>query len=100
MDTKSEKQDILTQDQINRNKKLDYNKNYKLQYDLDEVGLTRFCFTGGPCAGKTTAMASIASDLISLGYKVLLVPEAATLLMKGGAIIDSNQFNQVNGHEF
>jgi hypothetical protein len=31
-------------------------------------------------------------ELTQLGYKVLCVPEAATLLMKGGAMIVSNNF--------
>jgi len=38
----------------------------------------RILLTGGPCAGKTTAIADITQDLTQLGYKVLVVPEAAT----------------------
>ena len=47
----------------------------------DKVNVTRILLTGGPCAGKTTAMAAISQDLTQLGYKVLVVPEAATLIM-------------------
>jgi putative protein kinase ArgK-like GTPase of G3E family len=53
--------------------------------------------TGGPCAGKTTAIAAISQDMTQLGYKVFVVPEAATLLMKGGAMIVSGDFTQSQG---
>lgn len=42
-------------------------------------------------------MASIQQDLTQLGYKVLLVPEAATLIMKGGAMIVSSSFTPEQG---
>ena len=51
--------------------------------------ITRICLTGGPCAGKTTALATLQTVLSQTGFKVLLVPEAATLLMKGGAMIET-----------
>lgn len=40
--------------------------------------------TGGPCAGKTTAMDWIKRDIAALGYRVLVVPETATELITGG----------------
>lgn len=40
--------------------------------------------TGGPCGGKTTMLALIPQYLGNLGYKVFLVPEAATALINGG----------------
>lgn len=49
--------------------------------------ITRICLTGGPCAGKTTALTTMSLHLKQIGYRVLLVPEAATILMKGGALI-------------
>ena len=58
----------------------------------DRVNVTRILLTGGPCAGKTTALASISQDLTQLGYKVLVVPEAATLIGTGGAMIVSDSF--------
>ena len=45
----------------------------------------RIVLTGGPCAGKTTGINKLASEL-SNSVKVLVVPEASTLLVKGGAI--------------
>jgi len=71
-----------------------------LQRRHTEIGmsnLVRICLTGGPCAGKTTAIADIKQDLVQLGMKVLVVPEAATLLMKGGAFIVSTGFTESQG---
>ena len=63
----------------------------------DKVNVTRILLTGGPCAGKTTALAAISQDLTQLGYKVLVVPEAATLIMRGGAMIVSSSFTEQQG---
>jgi putative protein kinase ArgK-like GTPase of G3E family len=56
--------------------------------------IVRILLTGGPCAGKTTAIADITQDLNQLGCKVLVVPEAATIVMKGGAFIVSTGFTE------
>ncbi len=40
--------------------------------------------TGGPCAGKSTAMSWIQNAFSERGYKVLFVPETATELINGG----------------
>ena len=40
--------------------------------------------TGGPCGGKSTGMVSIREALMKKGFRVLVVPEAATLLLEGG----------------
>ena len=40
--------------------------------------------TGGPCSGKTTAMATIEDELTARGYYVLIVPETATELIANG----------------
>ena len=40
--------------------------------------------TGGPCAGKTTALSWIHNAFSKTGYKVLFVPETATELITGG----------------
>ena len=45
----------------------------------------RIVITGGPCAGKTTGIKRLASEL-SENLQVFVVPEAATLLVKGGAM--------------
>ena len=46
--------------------------------------ITKIVITGGPCAGKTTAMSRIQNAFTSMGYKVLFVPETATELITGG----------------
>ena len=45
----------------------------------------RIVLTGGPCAGKTTCLVRLSEWLESLGLRVFRVPEAATILMSGGA---------------
>lgn len=52
---------------------------------MTTVPLHRIVLTGGPCAGKTTALARITERLEDLGWRVFRVPEAATLLFSGGA---------------
>lgn len=44
----------------------------------------KICLTGGPCAGKTTALSAIEENLQEQGYNVLVVSESATELIKGG----------------
>ena len=46
--------------------------------------ITKIAVTGGPCAGKTTALASIQTAFSRLGYKVITVPEPATELISNG----------------
>lgn len=44
----------------------------------------KIVLTGGPCAGKTTAISRIEQDLIEKGYRVFIISESATELIKGG----------------
>jgi len=46
--------------------------------------ITKIVITGGPCAGKTTAMSWIQHHLTKAGVTVLFVPETATELITGG----------------
>lgn len=46
--------------------------------------ITKIVITGGPCAGKTTAMSWIQNAFTQKGYTVLFVPETATELITGG----------------
>ena len=46
--------------------------------------ITKIVVTGGPCAGKSTAMSRIQQTFTKLGYTVLFVPETATELISGG----------------
>lgn len=47
--------------------------------------VTKIVITGGPCAGKTTAMSWIQNAFTEKGYMVLFVDETATELISGGA---------------
>ncbi len=47
--------------------------------------ITKIVITGGPCAGKTTAMSWIQNAFTAKGYMVLFVDETATELIGGGA---------------
>jgi len=47
--------------------------------------ISKIVITGGPCAGKTTAMSWIQNAFSRLGYAVLFVDETATQLITGGA---------------
>jgi len=46
--------------------------------------ISKIVITGGPCAGKTTAMSWIQNAFTQMGYRVLFVPETATELISGG----------------
>lgn len=50
-----------------------------------EKQISKIVITGGPCAGKTTAMSWIQNAFTKLGYTVLFVDETATQLITGGA---------------
>ncbi|MBQ8233290.1 MAG: AAA family ATPase [Lachnospiraceae bacterium] len=46
--------------------------------------ISKIVITGGPCAGKSTAMSWVQNAFTQLGYTVLFVPETATELIGGG----------------
>lgn len=56
-----------------------------LETGANEKQVTKIVITGGPCAGKTTAMSWIQNAFTKLGYAVLFVDETATQLITGGA---------------
>lgn len=49
-----------------------------------KMKVSKIVITGGPCAGKTTAMSWIQNAFTQKGYAVLFVPETATELITGG----------------
>ena len=63
--------------------------NQRKDMSLSKFPITRICLTGGPCAGKTTALTELSLHLKQDGYRVLQVPEAATILKNGGAFINT-----------
>ena len=48
------------------------------------MDITKIVITGGPCAGKSTAMSWVQNAFTQMGYTVLFVPETATELISGG----------------
>lgn len=44
----------------------------------------KICLTGGPCGGKSTALAKIERELSDMGYKVFIINEIATRLISSG----------------
>ena len=48
------------------------------------MSVEKIVITGGPCAGKSTAMSKIQTELSQLGYKVLFIAESATELITSG----------------
>ena len=49
-----------------------------------QVSISKIVLTGGPCAGKTTALTWINNYFSKRGYTVLFVPETATELISNG----------------
>jgi len=50
--------------------------------------LLKFVFTGGPCGGKTTALARVFMFLRERGFEVITVPETFTVLSSNGMAAD------------
>lgn len=59
----------------------------------------RIVLTGGPCGGKTTALARIRERLESHGYKVMIVPEVASLVIPG-ACLDMQGMTRLQQFQF
>lgn len=55
-----------------------------------EAPFYKFVLTGGPCGGKTTALARLSSYLRERGFEVFTVPEAFTICVNNG--FDFNYF--------
>ena len=56
-----------------------------LAHEGKKKTVSKIVITGGPCAGKTTAMSWIQNAFTRMGYAVLFVDETATQLITGGA---------------
>lgn len=46
--------------------------------------IKKIVLTGGPCAGKTTALVKVIEHFSSLGFKVFTIPEVPTLFSQSG----------------
>ena len=58
-------------------------------YDIYTIVLT-----GGPCAGKTTAITTIADKLREQGFAVFTVPEAASMIFGSGGDLRVDTFSE------
>ena len=56
----------------------------KMRETETQAKITKIVITGGPCAGKSTAMSWIQNAFTQKGFAVLFVPETATELITGG----------------
>jgi predicted ATPase len=54
----------------------------------NKAPLYKFVMTGGPCGGKTTALARVFNFLRERGFEVITCPEAYTLLSSNGMSVD------------
>lgn len=51
---------------------------------MPEKEIKKIVLTGGPCAGKTTALVRIINHFSNLGYKVFTIPEVPTMVTQSG----------------
>jgi len=64
--------------------KLDIDALLAMREGGQKMEIYKIVITGGPCAGKSTAMSWIQNAFTQMGYTVLFVPETATELITGG----------------
>ena len=65
-----------------------------MEEDNEKPKTWRLVLTGGPCAGKTTALARVSTFFENIGWKVYRVPESANILLSGGV-----NFNELTPHQ-
>ena len=63
---------------------IEVNDLLSLKDEEREMNISKIVITGGPCAGKSTAMSWVQNAFTQMGYTVLFVPETATELITGG----------------
>ena len=60
------------------------NKLLDIREKQDDITIEKIVITGGPCAGKSTAMSWIQNAFTQKGYKVVFIQETATELITSG----------------
>lgn len=55
-----------------------------MTFDHEQVKPVEIVLTGGPCSGKSTSLRYLVEHLSARGWRALVVPEAATMLITGG----------------
>ena len=48
------------------------------------MSIAKIVLTGGPCAGKTTALSLVSDYFEKIGWRVIVVSESATWIMLSG----------------
>ena len=74
-----------------------------LEKEENKMQIEKIVITGGPCAGKSTAMSWIQNTFTQMGWNVLFVPETATELISGGVApwtLTSNPDHQIQTTKF
>ena len=51
---------------------------------MSQKDIKKIVLTGGPCAGKTTALVKIMEHFTSHGFKVFTIPEVPTMFLQAG----------------
>ena len=64
------------------------NEEFNVQTKSKTNPITRIVLTGGPCAGKSSALARLTSLATKEGFDVYVAPESATLLFNSGVVVD------------
>ena len=64
--------------------RIDVGELLRLREEKQQADVRKIVITGGPCAGKSTAMSWVQNAFTQMGYSVLFVPETATELITGG----------------
>lgn len=96
-----EAQNLNLQNQIEN--KIDVTKQ-KISHVTKELKkkfeIFKIVITGGPCAGKTTAITKVADQLREKGYTVFMIPEAASLIFGGGGDLNLGNYSDKNKIKF
>ena len=58
--------------------------NLRQTYKTNMKDIKKIVLTGGPCAGKTTALVKVIEHFSSLGFKVFTIPEVPTMFSQAG----------------
>lgn len=67
------------------------------RYTPDQTEVIRVVLTGGPCAGKSSALTHLVENATAAGYDVYRMPEIATILLNSGCHMpnpNSSQFEE------
>lgn len=88
----------INHDIFKNQRKLSFEKKTRFlekQIEGSTLDITKICYTGGPCAGKTTSITKVADQLREKGYTVFIVPEAASMIFSSGGNLDMTKYNDV-----